>query len=49
MGCVVAVEIGVAMEIGVPMGLGLWVLDSCLQVLLEVAGFFWVSMGVGGL
>ena len=38
-----------AVEIGVTMGLGLWVLDSCLQVSLEVARFFWVSVGVGGL
>ena len=42
-------EIGVAVEIGVAMGLGLWVLDWCLQVSLEVAGFFWVFVGVGGL
>ena len=40
-------EISVAVEIGV--GLGLWVLDSCLQVSLEVVGFFWVSVGLGGL
>ena len=42
-------EIDVAVEIGVAMGHGLWVLDSCLQVSLEVVGLFWVSMGVGGL
>ena len=38
LGWVVAVEISVAVEIGVAMGLGFWVLDSCLQVSLEVAG-----------
>ena len=38
-----------AVEIDAAIGLGLWILDSCLQVSLEVAGFFWVSVGVGGL
>lgn len=40
LGWVVAMEISVVMEIGMVLSLGLWILNSCLLVWLEVARFF---------